>query len=336
MRMFQLSLLVQRAQRLQAAGKALASHVDEVAVNGVAGRNLELRKGICDFFQPQAAALGDVERAREHLRGVLEDARHFVVALDEELGAVELHATGVVNGLAGLDAQHDVLGVSVVFAEVVAVIGGNERQTKFFFQLEKARMDAVLHLQALILNLEIKILFAENVCEGSGGRARGVVIVLHQALGDFALQAAGEADQPTRVLGEKLFADARLVIKAVQRGLRRDLDQIAVAFFIFGEHQQVVVGIAFRRRAVVVFFADVKFAADDGFHVVLLCRINEVHRAKNIAMVGHGHGGHAHFFDTLAELFDITGAVEQGVVGVQVQVNKLGHGLGKASLPQPG
>jgi hypothetical protein len=67
---------------------------------------------------------------------------------------------------------------------------------------------------------------------------------------------------------------------------------------------------------------------------VVFGRVDEVHRAKNITVVGHGHGGHAHFLYPLAELFDITGAVEQGVVGVQVQVNELGHGLGKASLPQ--
>ena len=28
----------------------------------------------------------------------------------------------------------------------------------------------------------------------------------------------------------------------------------------------------------------------------------------------------------LAELFDVTGAIQQGIVGVQVQVDELGHG----------
>ena len=49
-------------------------------------------------------------------------------------------------------------------------------------------------------------------------------------------------------------------MQAVQRGLRRDLHQVAVAFFIFGQHQQVVIGISVRRRArnnVIVFLADV-------------------------------------------------------------------------------
>jgi hypothetical protein len=52
-----------------------------------------------------------------------------------------------------------------------------------------------------------------------------------------------------------------------------------------------------------------------------------VHRTKNVSVVGHGHGRHAQFLHVLAELFHVTGAVKQGVVGVEVQVNELRHGL---------
>ena len=81
----------------EAAGEALAGYVDEVAVDGVAGRNFELGKRIRNFFQAKAATLGDVERAREHLGRIFEHAIHLVMVLDEELVAVELHAAGVVN-----------------------------------------------------------------------------------------------------------------------------------------------------------------------------------------------------------------------------------------------
>ena len=197
------------------------------------------------------------------------------------------------NGLAGLDAQHDVLRVGVVFAEIMAVVGGDQRQAEIFFQLEEAGMDAVLHLQPLILDFEKEVLFAENIGESAGGRARGVVIVLHQAFRNFAFEASGEADQAARMLGEKLLADARLVIKAMQRSLGRDLDQIAVAFFVFGKHQQMVISISFGRGAMVVFLADIEFAADDRLHARMLGRVNKMDCAKNIAVVGHGHGGHA-------------------------------------------
>ena len=130
------------------------------------------------------------------------------------------------------------------------------------------------------------------------------------------------------MLGQKFLADARLVIEAVQRGFRGDLDQVAIAFLVFGQHQQVVVGVAFGRRArcVVVFLADVKLAADDRLDAGLVRRIHEMHRAEDVAVVGHGHGGHAQLLHPLDKLLDVAGAVEQGVVGMEVQVDELGHG----------
>ena len=56
-------------------------------------------------------------------------------------------------------------------------------------------MDAVLHLQSLVLNFEKEIFFAEDVGERPGCRPGGLVVVLHQALRHFALQASGEANQ---------------------------------------------------------------------------------------------------------------------------------------------
>ncbi len=138
------------------------------------------------------------------------------MVLDEELGAIELHTGGVVDGLAGLDAEHDILRVSVVFAEIVTVVGGDEWKAEIFFQLEEAGMDFVFHREALILNLEIEIVFPEDITVSAGGGARGIVLPFHQAFGDFAFEAAGETDESGGMLGEELFADARLVVEAVQ------------------------------------------------------------------------------------------------------------------------
>ncbi len=189
-------------------------------------------------------------------------------------------------------------------------------------------MDFVFHLKSLVLNFEEEVFFAENVGECAGCGARGFVVVLHQALGHFALETAGKADQSTGMLGKKLLADARLVVEAVQRCLRGDFDEIAVTLFVFGQHQQVVVRVAIGRRALNVMvglFADVKFASDDGLHTCMLGGIDEVDGAENISVVGHGHSRHPHLFYALAELFDITGAIEQGIVRMEVQVDELGH-----------
>ena len=74
----------------------------------------------------------------------------------------------------------------------------------------------------------------------------------------------------------------------------------------------------------VVFLADVKLAAEDGLDSLLFRRVEEVHRAIDVAVIGHGDGGLAQRVDVLHQLVDIAGAVQQGVIGVQVQVGKLG------------
>ncbi len=75
--------------------------------------------------------------------------------------------------------------------------------------------DAVLHLQALVLNLQKEIMFAENVAILSRGVARGVILFLHQEFSYRALQAPGESDQTRRMFRQESLADSRLVVEAV-------------------------------------------------------------------------------------------------------------------------
>ena len=138
------------------------------------------------------------------------------MALHEELRAFEFHAGSIVNGLASLDAEHHVLRMSIFFTKVVAVIGRNQRQAHIFFKPEQSGMNAVLHRQALVLNFEIEIVFAENVAMSGGRVARGFVVPFHQPLGNFSLEAAGEADQSAGMFRKKFLAHARFVVKAMQ------------------------------------------------------------------------------------------------------------------------
>jgi hypothetical protein len=78
---------------------------------------------------------------------------------------------------------------------------------------------------------------------------------------------------------------------------------------------------------VIVFLTDVQLATDYGFYSGLMSRIHEVNRAKDVAVIGHGNSGHAQLFHALDKFFHVAGAVQHGVVGVEMQVNELGHGL---------
>ena len=118
------------------------------------------------------------------------------------------------------------------------------------------------------------------------------------------------------MLGQVAFADAGLAVEAVERGLRGDADEVAVAFFILGEDKEVVVLVAFAGGAVVFLLGDVELAAEDGLDAFVLGGFEEVDGAVDVAVVGHGDGFLAEGGDAVDELFDVAGTVEEGVFGV--------------------
>ena len=139
----------------------------------------------------------------------------------------------------------------IVFAEIVAVVGGDERDVEIFFQAEEIGVDFLFELQALVLNFEEEVAAAEDVLILAGGCARGLVVPFHQVSAELAGEAAGKSDQSRGMFGQIFLADARLAVEAVERGLRGNAHQVAVAFFVFGEHEQMVVVVALRLGAVI-------------------------------------------------------------------------------------
>ncbi len=231
------------------------------------------------------------------------------------------------DGLARLNAEHHVLRVRIILAEIVAVIGRNQRDLEFFLQLQQVALNARFFRQSLVLNFEIEIAFAENIAERYGGFTSCVVLPFSEILGNFTLKTRGQTDQPSGVLSQEFLAYARLVVEAMQRRLRDNLDQIAIAFIVLRQHDKMVVAIAFLIGTVVLFLADVEFATQDGLHARFLRSVYERHSAEDVAVVGHGHAGHVEFFDALDQALDVTSAVEHRVISVEMKMYelRLGH-----------
>ncbi len=53
--------------------------------------------------------------------------------------------------------------VVIVFAQVVAVVGGHQRDAELSLHLEAGRMDLLFQLQPLVLYFEEEVPLAENV-----------------------------------------------------------------------------------------------------------------------------------------------------------------------------
>ena len=131
-----------------------------------------------------------------------EEPFHLRRALDIELVGIELEALGIVDGVRGLHAQQHLMRVMIVFAEIVAVVGGDQRNIQFFFQAEQVGMDLLFQFQSLVLDLQEEIAAAENVLVLSRGGFGLLVLSRHQIAAQLTGQAAGESDQALGMLGQ--------------------------------------------------------------------------------------------------------------------------------------
>src|SRR4029078_1704870 len=102
-----------------------------------------------------------------------------------------------------------------------------------------------------------------------------------ERLADATGETAGEADHPRAVRVEQLPVDAGLVVVALQVAEARELDQVRVALVVLREERQMRV--AFLLRTAVV--GDVDLTADDRLDSLPLCRLDEVDRAGERAVI---------------------------------------------------
>ena len=87
----------------------------------------------------------------------------------------------------------------VVFAEIVAVIGGDQRHAKVFFQLEEVRLDRCAPLAGPDPGSREEVAVAENIVDKVAAALRAASYLPSVKLfGDLAFKAAGEADQALR------------------------------------------------------------------------------------------------------------------------------------------
>src|SRR5262245_44174057 len=120
----------ERPQRLKPSFEAHSGYVLKVAVQGESGGNIEMGKGVADLLQPHVATLSNGQSAGEHIGRIFEHPIHLAVILDVKTGALELHAVGVLYGLGSLNADHYVLRMGVILAQVMTVVGRHQWQAK--------------------------------------------------------------------------------------------------------------------------------------------------------------------------------------------------------------
>ena len=219
------------------------------------------------------------------------------------------------------------MGRCVLGAQIVHVAGPDHGEARVGRQGQQAGVDALVLIDAGVLQLDVDVLAAEDLHEAVELLPRARRIAGQQRLAGAAQEAARERDDAAGVLLEQRVVDARLVVVALEIAERAELDEgRGEALGRLGQQRQVV-PVALRRvlaRAAVV--DEVDLAPQQRLDARLPGAAVELERARHRAVIGDPDRGHAELHRTLDELRDAAGAVQDRVLGMDVQMGVTRHG----------
>ena len=311
-----------RHVRAIAALQAIPAELFKVGLIVHAVRGLVIRDlGVAEL-KVKIALLGDFSRIGTGFRHHGEQLVHLVGGLDVEFIGLELHAVGILNGLAGLDAQQDALHLGVLFAQIMGVVGGCYGDARLPGKLDELRQNGSILLQAVILQFDVVILCTEQVPVPQRSRLCALVVPCQNGLRDLARQTGRKADQSLVVLLQKLLIHAWLGIKALHKTGRDHFDQVLIAGLVFAQQDQMVVAVYSIYLIKAGAGGNIDFAPDDGLDTRLFSGFIKLHTAVHHAVVGAGNGGLSALLHPLHQLVDTTGAVQQAVFRMDMQVGK--------------
>ncbi|MBA7675796.1 hypothetical protein ES703_84034 [subsurface metagenome] len=126
---------------------------------------------------------------------------------------------------------------------------------------------------------------------------------------------------------QKLLIHAGTVIKTLQVRLGGELDEVAVTGLVLGQQNEVVVALVAGAAAEAAVRRQIDLAANNGLYARFPGGEVELDGAVHNPVVGYGQAFHAHFLGSLHELGDATHAVEQAVLGMNMEVAEHGSDL---------
>ena len=142
---------------------ALIAHTPEVGKVVLAVRRRKVGQLGLAELKFHIAPLGDAHRIFKGLVHIGNGLTHLLQALDIELVGLKFQIAGIVHRPAGLDADQNALGGAVLPVDVVGVVGGDQSHLILPGQLDELGQDALLFLNAMVLQLDEEVLPAEDV-----------------------------------------------------------------------------------------------------------------------------------------------------------------------------
>ena len=206
------------------------------------------------------------------------------------------------------------------------IVRGDKANIQLFCELVQPVVDLFLHLDAMILHLEIEMVAVENLQKLFAQLVRTVHIPFRQRARNHARKAGRQADQALAVLPQQIHIDARLHIEALSKAERHHMDQVAVAGHILAQQNQVAVPLPIQVAAVKARVRrKVHLAPDDRMNALGLAGAVKVDHAVHDAVVGQRTGGLAERGHAVHKTLDAARAVQQAVFTMHMQMRKWYH-----------
>ncbi len=294
---------------------------------------LEIRELRLAVMEIEMALLGNAVGVLAGFGHHRKQVVHLVGALDVEFVGAELHAVGVGDGLAGLDAQQNALHLGVLAGKIMRVVGRHQRDAGLAGKADQLRQDHIVLFQTVVLKLDVIVALAKQVLIVQSDAFCPLIVPGQDGLGHLPRQTGRQADQAFVVLFQQVLVDAGLGVKTFEKAGADHLDQVFVAGLVFAQQDQMVVAVDAVDFIVPRTGGHVHFAPDDGLNTGRHGGVVELDAAVHNAVVGDGHGGLAQLLDALEQPVDAARAVQQTVFGVQVQVCELTFGSFRHCFP---
>ena len=182
----------------------------------------------------------------------------------------------------------------------------------------------------MVVHLEKEILRAQDVAELRHALpGLGEIVGLDRHV-DLALETAAQPDQAARMFREQFLIDSRFVMEPVEVRRGNHLHEVAITGLIFRQEGEMIGGIALVRRA--IFHRarrHVSLATDDRFEAGPGRLLVKLDRSVKIPVVGDRDRRHLEFLRLSHQLFRPHQPIEEGVFGVEMEVNE---GIGRHPL----
>ena len=257
-----------------------------------------------------------------------EQQRHLCAVFYIKIVGCKCRRATCIHGGVGLHTHQNRLRIGILATQIVAVVGGNQRQIAFVCQFYKAREHGTLLGKTVILNFDIVMILAKNLGIFQGILACGGKIALGEKLGNATAKASGKRNKTVRILAQQFIVYTRAVVKALGKGARNKLDQVAISLHIFAKENQVLgIPLPCVEFCETRIGSNVNLTTNDGFDARFFAGAVKIDNAIHNTVVGNGNRILSAFFDAFGQILYATRTVKQAIFGMQMQMYKILHGL---------